>query len=146
MTRRTGLLPSNRRHAPRRLPGLAAPMLAALALAGCERLPLLAFLQPATDASESETMPPARDRLPCGATPAQTLSCPYRVMRSDDGRTVVLVAIPGGPQRILEFRNGALVSSDAPSVLETAREGDGLRVTVGGAEHYLIADEILRGG
>ena len=51
MTRRTGLLPSNRRHAPRRLPGLAAPMLAALALAGCERLPLLAFLQPATDAS-----------------------------------------------------------------------------------------------
>ena len=67
-------------------------------------------------------------------------------MRSDDGRTVVLVAIPGGPQRILEFRNGALVSSDAPSVLETAREGDGLRVTVGGAEHYLIADEILRGG
>ena len=56
------------------------------------------------------------------------------------------MALPGGGERYLDFREGQLVGSDPGTTASHSRNGDLNMVSINGTERYELPDAVLYGG
>ena len=89
----------------------------------------------------------ARGMIPCATASGQPMgTCSFRVSRGSGGTASVWVALPGGGERYLDFREGQLVGSDPGTTASHSRNGDLNMVSINGTERYELPDAVLYGG
>ena len=89
----------------------------------------------------------ASGAIPCAIAAGQPMgSCAFRVSRGTGGTASGWVAMPGGGERYLDFREGQLVGSDPGTTASHTRNADLNMVSINGTERYEIPDAVLYGG
>lgn len=122
---------------------------------GLEGWAAAAFLAEAAAPGSADALVPgtpfhATGEVPCtpAANAAET-QCAFGVIRQGGGTGSVELTLPDGTIRVLQFRNGTVVSVDpvagATAVLSAAREGDSSIVTLGD-QRFVIPDAVIFGG
>ncbi|WP_171060726.1 hypothetical protein [Poseidonocella sp. HB161398] len=90
--------------------------------------------------------PEAGGTLPCALSQEAPLAeCGFRVSHGAGGTASLWIALPGGGERYLEFRDGRLAGSDPGATAGLERGGGLATVTVNRAERYEIPDAVLFG-
>jgi hypothetical protein len=88
----------------------------------------------------------ATAQIPCVAEPGKPMSqCDAGVKRTAGGGTVQ-VTTPDGGSRVITFRDGKVVSTDADATFRVERRGDRTIVRIGTVEVYEIPDALVLGG
>ncbi|MDS9469998.1 SH3 domain-containing protein [Paracoccus sp. MBLB3053] len=91
--------------------------------------------------------PEAHGSIPCALASGQPMgSCSFRASRGTGGTASIWIALPGGGERYLDFREGRLVGSDPGTTVSHMREADLNMILVDGHERYEIPDAVLYGG
>jgi hypothetical protein len=89
----------------------------------------------------------ARGMIPCAMYVGQPMAtCNFRVSRGSGGTASVWVALPGGGERYLDFREGRIVGSDPGKKVYQDRIGDLNVISIDGVERYELPDAVLYGG
>jgi hypothetical protein len=89
----------------------------------------------------------ATGRIPCTNQIGQTMfDCEFGVIRRGGGDATVVVTLPTGNERRIEFVRGVPVSADVPASLRHQRVGDETYVYIGTIERYRIFDAVIYGG
>jgi len=88
----------------------------------------------------------ATTKIPCVAEPNKPMSqCDAGVKRTPGGGSVH-VTTPDGGSRVITFRDGKVVGTDADAPFKVDRRGDWSIVRVGAVEVYEIPDGLVFGG
>jgi hypothetical protein len=99
-----------------------------------------------TDALVPGTDYHATSQIPCVAEPDKPMSrCDAGVKRAPGGGTVH-VSTPDGGSRVITFRDGKVVSTDADAPFRVQRRDDWTIVRIGSVEVYEIPDALVFGG
>ena len=89
----------------------------------------------------------ATGQIACTNQAGQTMfDCDFGVIRRGGGSATVVVTLPTGNRRTIDFENGRPVSSDAPARLTHSRSGDVTTIRIGNTERYEIFDAVVFGG
>lgn len=89
----------------------------------------------------------AAGRLPCTNQIGPTLfECEFGVIRRGGGDATVVVTLPTGNERRIEFRNGRPSTTDAAAQARYRRSGDDTLIFIGNTERYRIPDAVIYGG
>ncbi|OYU16119.1 MAG: hypothetical protein CFE37_01845 [Alphaproteobacteria bacterium PA4] len=100
-----------------------------------------------SDALVAGTPYNATATIRCVAEPDKPMTgCQAGVKRSGGGNASVHVATPDGGSRVINFRAGVGVGSDARAAFAVTRRGDVSVVRIGTVEVYEIPDAFVRGG
>jgi hypothetical protein len=98
-----------------------------------------------TDALVPGTPFNATGEIACTLAGGAAASCPFGVIRKGGGAATVVVTLPDGTARSLEFAADGSVTSDRGAAVTVRRDGD--RIEVGdGADVFEMVDAILSGG
>lgn len=88
----------------------------------------------------------ATAQIPCVAEPNKPVSqCDAGVKRTAGGGSVH-VTTPDGGSRVITFRDGKVLSTDAATAFKAERRGDWTIVRIGAVEVYEIPDAFVFGG
>jgi hypothetical protein len=77
---------------------------------------------------------------------ALNLRCPFGVIRKGRGNAELVVRLPGGNDRRIQFVAGKPVSANSTGAVASQRRGDTTLVSVGALERYEVPDAIIYGG
>lgn len=95
------------------------------------------------EAVVTATAPGTARQVACAITPdAPLTTCEFGVVRGARGNAVLVIQLPDGRQRTIEFEAGAPVSSDA-GLIASRKSGGMTRVAVGATERYAIPDAVV---
>ena len=101
---------------------------------------------PESDALVAGTAYNATGQLPCTlARDPATTSCAYGVIRASTGLASIFITLPGGDERLIEFRDGSPVAPPGSTATVTKTDDMTTVVLDGGAEIYTIADVVFAG-
>lgn len=95
------------------------------------------------EAVVAATAPGAVRQVACAITPdAPLIACEFGVVRGASGNAVLVIQLPDGGQRTIEFEAGSPISSDA-GLIASRKSGGVTRVAVGATERYAIPDSVV---
>lgn len=73
-------------------------------------------------------------------------NCNFQVRRRGNGNATVVISMPGGGQRSIEFEAGRPISSNSPAGMYGEHLSDIVKVYIGTNEVYWIPDAVMFGG
>jgi Bacterial SH3 domain len=77
---------------------------------------------------------------------ALNLRCSFGVIRKGRGDAEVVIRLPGGNDRRIQFVAGKAVASNSSGPVTSQRRGDTTYVSVGALERYEVPDAVIYGG
>lgn len=72
--------------------------------------------------------------------------CPWGVVRRGNGNATLIITLPGGTQRVIDFAGGRPETANFPGGVFGEFAGDEVTVSIGTNERYIVPNAVLFGG